>query len=186
MNSESGWRRHARREDLIRLVLEFVTQIRLLPGILEISLIGSLSTSKHDPKDADLLIRIEDELDLTALARHGRRLKGAAQSIGHGADIFLISRSGEYLGRICQWKECAPGIRMSCDALHCGRRHFLHDDFRAVRLQRTVTNVPPLTLWPEVAVRATLSADLMEILVQPLATLLGQPGPTSHVDHPIQ
>lgn len=169
MTDDKAWRRHARREELIRLVLEFVEHVRLLPGILEISLIGSLTTPKRDPKDADLLVRIEDGLDLTALARYGRRLQGGAQSIGHGADIFLLSRSGEYLGRTCQWKECAPGIRRSCDALHCGRHHFLHDDFESVRLQRSVTQAPALTVWPTIELRGTLPDDVLEILVRPLA-----------------
>ena len=48
----------------------------------------------------------------------------------NGGDIFLAGPKGNYLGRTCHWKNCGPGIRMSCDALHCGQRHYLHDDLR--------------------------------------------------------
>jgi hypothetical protein len=108
--SDSGWRRHFRRAELIPLVFEFVRCVSSIAGVREISLIGSLATPKVDPKDADLLVTIDDDLDLTQLARHGRRLQGQAQSIGHGADIFLLSPARQYLGRICQWKQCRPGI----------------------------------------------------------------------------
>jgi hypothetical protein len=65
-----------------------------------------------NPKDADLLVTVEDEADLAPLARLGRRLQGRAQSMNKGADVFLADAHHHYLGRTCTWKECAPGIRL--------------------------------------------------------------------------
>ena len=135
-----------------------------MPGIKSIAIIGSLTTTKTDPKDADILVTVEDNTDLTALATAGRRLKGLAQSKNKGADIFLANPSGEYIGRICHWRECGPGIRASCDALHCGRRHYLHDDFNDIRLNTTVVREPTVEIWPKVVCRQQLPADLQAYL----------------------
>ena len=58
-----------------------------------------MTTAKAIPKDVDLLVTIERTMDLTQLARAGRRLKGLAQTINLGADIFLADTTGHYLGR---------------------------------------------------------------------------------------
>ena len=171
------WRRHGRRSELIALVRTFVENVRDIKGVREIALIGSLCTTKEFPKDADVLVTIHNEAELGLLARHSRRLQGQAQSIGHGADVFLLSPSGTYLGRVCHWKECRPGIRMSCDALHCGERAFLHDDFRTVRLSPEVTTAPPLTLWPRLQVRGELPVDIIDLLVKPLIPSQDRPDP---------
>jgi hypothetical protein len=174
ITAENEWRRHSRRSELIGLVLEFVLQVRGVDGVREISLIGSLCTPKDSPRDADLLVTINDDADLTVLAKHSRRLQGKAQSIGHGSDVFLLSPADEYLGRVCQWKECRPGIRIRCDALHCGKREFLHDDLGAVLLGTDVIAVPPLKLWPEIVVRNELPPDISDGLVRPLRDSYGQ------------
>ena len=145
---------------LIAEVLAFVRAARQLSGVTRIALIGSLTTEKPEPKDADLLVTITDDADLEPLARLGRRLQGRAQSINRGGDIFLANPKGKYLGRTCHWKECRPGIRMSCDALHCGWRHYLHDDLRSVKLSKELIAAPPLELWPRQVVRITLPQDL--------------------------
>jgi hypothetical protein len=49
---------------------------------------------EENPKDADVLVTIDDTMDLDELARAGRRLKGSAQTINLGADIFLADASG--------------------------------------------------------------------------------------------
>ena len=51
-------------------------------------------------KDVDALVTIDAAMDLSSLARFGRRLKGTAQTINLGADIFLGDGSDHYLGRI--------------------------------------------------------------------------------------
>src|SRR5713226_3504596 len=87
------------RRHLLAAVLAFVRAARAQPGILRIALVGSLTTDKPVPKDADVLVTIDATMDLSALARIGRRLKGAANSINLGADIFLADAAGRYIGR---------------------------------------------------------------------------------------
>ena len=145
---------------LIAEVLAFVRAAREVSGVNQIALIGSLATEKPEPKDADLLVTVTDDADLEPLARLGRRLQGRAQSINRGGDIFLANPKGKYLGRTCNWKDCRPGIRLSCDAMHCGWRHYLHDDLRSVRLSKDLIAAPPLELWPHQVVRVPLPQDL--------------------------
>src|SRR5438094_801280 len=71
-------------------------------------------------------------------------------------------------GRLCHWRECRPGVRLACDARHCGRRPFLHDDLDVVTLDRGLVEAPPLELWPTVVPRARLPWDVKTQLVQPL------------------
>jgi hypothetical protein len=104
------------RRHLLPGVLRFVQATRRIDGMLRIALIGSLTTTKPSPKDADLLVTVRDDVDLAPLAAAGRKLKGHAQQQNRGADIFLCSAEGVYLGRTCHWKECRPGVRLSCDA----------------------------------------------------------------------
>ena len=108
------------REHLLAAVLSFVREARTLPGVLRIALLGSLTTAKPVPKDADVLVTIDDTVDFPELARLGRRLKGVEQGINLGADVFLADRSGRYLGRVCRYRECH--YRVLCQALHCTDR----------------------------------------------------------------
>jgi hypothetical protein len=77
------------RPHLLRAVLTFVRSARSTPGVLRIALLGSLATDKPVPKDADVLVSIDADIDLDPLARLGRRLQGTAQAINLGADILL-------------------------------------------------------------------------------------------------
>jgi hypothetical protein len=156
------------RDFLIAEVLAFVRAARHLPGVHRIALIGSLTTRKPDPKDADLLAAVADDADLAPLARLGRRLQGRAQSCNKGGDIFLADLQGNYLGRTCHWKACVPGIRMSCDALHCGRRHYLHDDWCSVQLTKEIIAAPPLEMWPRQVARVVVPEDVAQGLLAPL------------------
>jgi predicted nucleotidyltransferase len=153
---------------LIAETLKFVLAACKLPGITRIALVGSLITDKKEPKDADLLVSVTDDIDLEPLARLGRRLQGHAQNINRGGEVFLADPNGNYIGRICHWRECAPGIRMRCDALHCGRREYLHDDLKAITLSKSLVATPPLDLWPEVVARIPLPHDIEQNLVVPL------------------
>jgi len=156
------------RAHLIAGVLAFVRASSGLPGVTRIALIGSLTTEKSDPKDADVLVSVTDDADLTLLAAQGRKLLGHAQSRYRGADVFLANPGGEYLGRLCPWKRCGPGIRASCDALHCGRTLYLHDDLDAIRLPPSLVAAPPIELWPQVVTRVPAPADVESGLLSPL------------------
>src|SRR6266516_1052100 len=153
---------------LIAEVLLFVHAAQRLPGVSRIALIGSLTTKKADPKDADLLVTVTDDTDLAPLANLSRKLQGHAQSLNKGGEVFLADPHHKYLGRICTWKTCAPGVRMRCDALHCGQRPYLHDDLKAVHLKRGLIAAPPLELWPEVIARVPIPQDIEQGLIAPL------------------
>jgi hypothetical protein len=148
--------------------LSFVRTIRALPGVRRVAMVGSLLTDKADPKDIDFLVTVEDSADLAPLAAAGRKLKGRTQSRNTGADIFLANPEGAYLGRICHWRECRPGIRAACDARHCGARHYLHDDLDDLSLPREIVEAPPLELWPEIIPRVAFPSDLTVHLIQKL------------------
>ena len=133
-----------------------------------IALIGSLTTEEPDPKDADLLVAVTDDMDLAPLATLGRKLQGHAQSLGRGGEVFLVDPWSHYLGRTCPWKQCGPGIRISCDALHCGRRPYLHDDLDTVRLDESLVAAPPIELWPQVMARVSVPEDVEQDVLRPL------------------
>ena len=154
------------REFLLNAVLEFVRSARECRGVLRIALVGSLTTTKPSPKDADMLVTIEDGLDLELLAKAGRRLKGSAQTINLGGDIFLADTRGAYIGRICSYRECRPRVR--CEARHCGQREHLNDDLHCVTLPADLIASPPLVLWPEIGRNARLPEDVERLLIAEL------------------
>jgi hypothetical protein len=158
------------RSFLLAEVLRFVGHARTCSGVTRIALVGSLARDKRDPKDADVLVTVDDNADLASLAAAGRRLKGRAQGQNKGADVFLADPSGNYIGRICHWRECRPGLRVACDARNCGRRPFLHDDLDAVTLDPGLISAPPVELWPTIVRRAALPRDVEVQLVEPIAT----------------
>jgi predicted nucleotidyltransferase len=152
------------RQPLLDGLRRFVVSARQIPGVRSIGLLGSILTTKPDPKDIDLLVVVADDADLEPLARCSRRLQGHAQSFNRGADIFLADERGMYLGRICHWKDCRPGVRQACDAAHCGRRPFLHDDLDAIQLSSAVVQSPPVTMWPLVERRVVLPPDVEAVV----------------------
>ena len=154
------------REQLLAEAAGFIRKACTLPGVRRIALLGSILTQKVDPEDVDLLVTIDDAADLAQLAVWARRLQGRLQSAGRSADVFLADAGGEYLGRTCPWKECRPGIRVACDAQHCGRRPHLHDDLGVIRLLPELTAAPPLELWPKIVRRTELPADVERLLSQ--------------------
>ena len=158
---------HARlrnlRPSLIQLAGAFAQEAVRVAGVTRVALVGSITTTKPDPKDVDLLVTVEDTADLTPLAVLGRRLMGKTQSLASGADVFLADPEGEYIGRICEWKDCRPGVRIRCDALHCGRRHYLHDDLKTVRLSSELIRSPPVILWPEPRWSEPMPPDLLPL-----------------------
>ena len=62
------------RRPLLLAVLAFMLAARACPGVQRISLLGSILTAKVIPKDVDVLVTIDAAMDLTRLARSGRRL----------------------------------------------------------------------------------------------------------------
>lgn len=154
------------RARLIVEALNFARSASHLPGVTRIALLGSLTTVKPDPKDADRLVTVADGADLAPLAVLGRKLQGHVQALNRDADIFLTDPLGTYLGRTCPWKECRPGLRLSCDALHCGRRPYLHDDLATIELPRSLVVAPPVELWPAVVFRRPVPADLEQAVIE--------------------
>ncbi len=144
----------------------FVVTARQIPGVQSLALLGSIVSERMNPKDVDLLVVISDDADLAALAACARRLQGRTQSFNRGADVFLVDEHGTYLGRTCHWKDCRPGVRASCDALHCGRRPYLHDDLKTVELSQETILARPVTLWPRLERRRPLPADVQDFLAQ--------------------
>src|SRR5688500_7208471 len=121
----------SRRPELLSARLDFVRAAIKIPGVRQVSLIGSICTNRIKPKDIDFLVVIADDIEFEALATVGRRLKGTTQRVNRGADIFLVKDRGEYIGRVCHYRECWP--RRACLALHCGMVPHLNDDLEALR-----------------------------------------------------
>jgi len=151
---------------LLTEAFRFIDRVTVLPGIMRIAMIGSLTTTKPSPKDADILVTVDDDADLTALAAAAQSLNGAAQSRNKGADVFLANPSGQYIGRLCHWRKCGPGIRASCDAHHCGQRHYLHDDLDDINLDPTLISEPLIEVWPAVVCRTEVPADLLPYIAR--------------------
>ncbi len=151
------------RAPLLQAVLRFTRAARDCAGVSRVALLGSLTTQKRLPKDADVLVVVSNSVDLAPLARAGRRLKGFAQGLNLGADVFLADEAARYVGRICHWRECRP--RVACQALHCGRRQHLSDDLQIVTLQPELISDPPVELWPQIIRRICVPADVEEELL---------------------
>ena len=152
------------RQQLLDGLRRFVASVRQIAGVRRIAILGSIVTTKPDPKDIDVLVVVADDADLASVATCARRLRGHAQSFNRGADVFLADERGTYVGRTCHWKDCRPGVRRSGDALHCGRRPYLHDDLDAITLNSTLVLSPPVTLWPFVDRRGELPPDVEEVV----------------------
>src|SRR5437867_4311098 len=152
------------REALLDGLRRFVASARQIAGVRRIAILGSITTTKADPKDIDVFVVVADDAELAGLAKCSRRLQGHAQNFNRGADVFLADERGTYIGRTCHWRDCRPGVRQACDALHCGRRPYLHDDLDVITLNSTVVLSPPITLWPTVERRGELPADVEEVV----------------------
>lgn len=154
------------REVLLREVLAFVHAAKSSPGVWRIALLGSLATPKPVPKDADLLVTLDADIDLAPLATVARRLKGRVGAINLGADIFLCDADGRYFGRVCGYRECH--VRVLCEAHSCGLRPHLNDDLHRVSLKAALTQSPPFDLWPVVTRRGAAPEDVERLLLRPL------------------
>ncbi len=63
------------RSHLLAAVAAFVQSVSKLSGVTRIALVGSLTTPKPSPKDADVIVYVADEMELSTLARIGRQLR---------------------------------------------------------------------------------------------------------------
>lgn len=151
---------------LIQLVHEFILSCRKIEAVQRIAIIGSLLSEKAKPKDVDLLLTIPDDLELTQLAKISRTLQGKSGSLGGGADVFLVNINNEYIGRICIWKDCRFGVRMSCDADNCGKRKYLHDDLNTITLKKELIDNPPLIIFPNLIRNVIIPLDVEEGLLK--------------------
>ena len=154
------------REVLLSEVLAFVHAAKACSGVRRIALLGSLATPKPVPKDADVLVTLDADIDLAPLATVARRLKGRAGAINLGADIFLCDADGRYFGRVCRYRACH--VRVLCEARSCGQRPHLNDDLHVLRLDPALTRSPPFDLWPVVTRRAAAPEDVERLLLAPL------------------
>jgi hypothetical protein len=152
------------RQFLLREIRRFCKTASNVSGVKKISLIGSLTTDKDAPKDADLVVTIGKETDLEELAIAGRKIKGKAQSKNMGADIFLCDEHGNYLGRTCSWRECH--VRVACRGNQCHLGTYLCDDLQVVNLNSSIVAHPPLEIWPRIVQRGSLPRDVEESLVK--------------------
>lgn len=154
------------RGTLLRLTRNFVLAARRIRGVARIALVGSLMTDKTRPHDTDVLVTIDDDIDLEALAQLARRLKGEAQGISSGADVFLADPTGTYVGRICHYRECHP--RALCQARHCGLRQHLNDDLDVLTLPPALIAAPPVVVHPTIATIMSVPPDVESLLLTPI------------------
>lgn len=148
---------------LLQEVKRFANDARKIRGVYRIALVGSLMTDKPNPKDADLLVTNDAQIDIAALCRLARRLKGRGQSRNSGADIFLCNSEGKYLGRTCSWKECHP--RVACRGSNCGKGGRICNDLDVVRLDSRIIVEPPLEIWPTMVARRQVPMDVQKELL---------------------
>jgi hypothetical protein len=151
------------RGTLLRLTRDFVLAARCVPGVERIAVLGSLVTNKARPHDADVLVTIGDNIDLDELSRLGRRLKGQAQGINSGADVFLADVSGRYVGRVCHYRECHP--RALCSARNCGLDQHLNNDLDVLTLPPALIASPPIVVYPTIAAATPIQPDVESVLL---------------------
>jgi predicted nucleotidyltransferase len=69
---------------MVGVIEFFLVQARELLGVRRIALVGSITEPKKESKDLDLLVYVDREVPLAALAQLGRRARGRLQSINRG------------------------------------------------------------------------------------------------------
>ena len=94
---------------LLREVLCFVKYAATCHGVRRVAIVGSLTSSKFDPKDADLLVTVDADADLAPLAA-GSRVESKAETKArisflptHPATISAGSAIGASVGPECEW-----------------------------------------------------------------------------------
>jgi predicted nucleotidyltransferase len=107
------------RQPLLAGLLRFVATARQITGVRRIAVLGSIVTTKPNPKDIDVLVVVADDADLAPLAKSARQLQGYAQGFNRGADVFLADWRGDvhrpHVPLEGLPSRCAPSVR--CAAL---------------------------------------------------------------------
>lgn len=136
------------RREMLDVLGQFLPSLRAMTYVQRIGLTGSITTPKREPNDIDVVVCIAEGADLTELATVYRKMSGRLQGMGRGVDVFIFENDS-YIGRPCHHRECAPGIRQSCTADHCGLRPYLRDDLSVIELYQTTLTRLPVLLHPE-------------------------------------
>ena len=149
------------RRALLLAVCSFVRAARICPGVLRIALMGSLVTNKPIPKDADVLVTIDDTTDLTGLARAASAPQGVCSNhqpsslmrLGVTSDAFASIASA-----IRAW-HASPSI---ADAAPTSTMTHV------VTLSKELLAAPPIDLWPDVVPRVKVPPDVEALLLTEL------------------
>jgi len=93
------------REALLDGLRRFVASARQIAGVRRIAILGSITTTKADPKDIDVLVVVADDADLAGLAKCSRRLQGHRRASIEARMYFLPTRrvrtsAARVIGRI--------------------------------------------------------------------------------------
>ncbi len=149
---------------LLLAAAAFLEKARGFEEVLQVALIGSLSTNKTNPKDLDLMVTVAPGCDLKRLAKPGRQTQGRVQRGHLGVDIFLVE-IGKYLGRACSYREPHSRMlctqrRLSCDLDRC----FLCHTSGSFVLKKTVVEDPPIVLHPAYSARVEVPDDVRRLL----------------------
>ena len=149
------------RRALLLAVCSFVRAARICPGVRRIALMGSLVTNKPIPKDADVLVTIDDTTDLTGLARAASAPQGVCSNhqpsslmrLGVTSDAFASIASA-----IRAW-HASPSI---ADAAPTSTMTHV------VTLSKELLAAPPIDLWPDVVRRLKVPPDVDALLLTEL------------------
>ena len=82
------------RRPLLLAVRSFVRSARDCPGVLRIALLGSLTTTKLIPKDADVLVTVDGAVELVELRGSGGGSRGLLKPLTLVPTFFLPTKTG--------------------------------------------------------------------------------------------
>jgi predicted nucleotidyltransferase len=151
------------RQALLSAVRWFLNEARHLDEVLQIALIGSVCTNKKHPKDIDLLITVKPGSDLKRLATLRRKTQGRIQQGLLGTDMFIVD-TGEYIGRLCRYREPHPRVSCCDDKLVCdSTKTFLCDTSRNFVIPQSLVDYPTIILYPEFSAPPGTPDDVLQI-----------------------
>lgn len=133
-------------------------------AIRETSAFQRLPAGEHSAVIAAIKIGNEDtdQFESIPCFDSGISFEWMREFIGTVEDNTLRDRLREAISQ-------GKPFRKYCDALHCGLRPYLHDDFDSVRLEKDLIAQPPVVLWPKGTAMPEVPADVREQLIEQLA-----------------